>query len=278
MIQTGGTAAVAVTFGHYLVEMTGFLWPPAAIAGVKAGSSAQNLLMVLKILAILVLVVSGFLIAPPPASGFSHPLSAKAVGGALTPVLFAYGGWQTASFLSGEMKNPARDLARGLILGVAGLVSLYLLQRGRPPGGCRHRHLYSRLPEPEHADGSPNYYAMAKDCVFFEAIGTLYQRTQVPAAAILLQALLAAAIAFSGRYDEILNYVVSIDFIFFGLTGAVLYRRTKPKHPLNTVFFVLACWVTMLATIWKSPATSLVGLGILAAGVPVYFLWTAKNK
>ena len=98
--------------------MTGFLWPPAAIAGVKAGSSAQNLLMVLKILAILVLVVSGFLIAPHPASGFSHPLSAKAVGGALTPVLFAYGGWQTASFLSGEMKNLARDLARGLILGV----------------------------------------------------------------------------------------------------------------------------------------------------------------
>ena len=90
---------------------------------------------------------------------------------------------------------------------------------------------------------------MAKDGVFFEAIGTLYQRTQVPATAILLQALLAAAIAFSGRYDEILNYVVSIDFIFFGLTGAVLYRRTKPKHPLSTVFFVLACWVTMLATI-----------------------------
>ena len=73
------------------------------------------------------------------------------------------------------------------------------------------------------------YYAMARDGVFFKGIGTLYERTQVPAAAILLQAVLAAVIALSGRYDQILNYVVSIDFIFFGLTGAVLFRKSQTR-------------------------------------------------
>ena len=121
------------------------------------------------------------------------------------------------------------------------------------------------------------YYAMARDGVFFQAIGKLYERTQVPAAAILLQAILAAVIAFSGKYDQILSYVVSIDFIFFGLTGAALFRRTKPNYPVATIFFVAACFITVAATIRAEPATSSIGLGILAAGVPVYFLWTRKS-
>ncbi len=322
VIQTGGMAAVAVTFAHYLREMVGFSWPPAAIAagtlivlagvnlvGVKAGSSVQNLLMSLKILAIVMLIVAGMLVPQHAPSGAAHTLSIGSIGGALTPVLFAYGGWQTASFLSGEMKNPRRDLARGLLLGVAGVVVLYLavnwvclralgpdeLAHTPTPAsavmtlawGNRGKHIVaagiaistlgflsqSMLTAPRI------YYAMAQDGVFFQSIGKLYERTQVPAAAILLQAALAAAIAFTGRYDQILNYVVSIDFLFFGLTGAALYRRkSKPEYPLTTLFFVAACWITVLATVIKAPGISFIGFGILATGVPIYFLWTAKNR
>ena len=118
------------------------------------------------------------------------------------------------------------------------------------------------------------YYAMANDGLFFRRIGTLYPRTQAPAAAIALQAVLALAIAFSGRYDQILNYVVSIDFIFFGLTGAAALRM-KTGHTVLAIFFVAACWTTVLGTIVKDPQTSAVGLGLLAAGVPVYFLWAS---
>ena len=77
VIQTGGMAAVAVTFAHYLVEMTGLTWPPAVIAavtlmvlgainilGVRAGSAAQNVLMLLKILAIAALIAAGFFVPP----------------------------------------------------------------------------------------------------------------------------------------------------------------------------------------------------------------------
>ena len=319
VIQTGGMAAVAVTFAHYLSELTGLPWSAAAIAaltlmglalvnlaGVRAGSTVQNFLMILKILAIVALVSSAFS-SPSHAAVANGPLSPSSLG-ALTPVLFAYGGWQTASFLSGEMKDAKRDLPRGLILGVAGVVALYLAVnwvcvRALGVQGLAHTatpasavmilafgNAGGRLVAAGIAISTLGflsqgmltapriYYAMARDGVFFKSIGTLSERTQVPAAAILLQAVLAAVIAFSGRYDGILSYVVSIDFIFFGLTGAVLFRRAKPDHPFTTGFFVLACWVTVFATIWKAPGTSLVGLGILAAGVPVYLLWTAKKR
>jgi basic amino acid/polyamine antiporter, APA family len=320
VIQTGGMAAVAVTFAHYLIEMTGLSWPPAAIAsvtlmvlaavniaGVRAGSSTQNVLMVLKILAIAALIAAGFFVPQHAESGIGHIVSVRSVGGALTPVLFAYGGWQTASFLSGEMKNPQRDLARGLILGVAGVVTLYVavnwicvralgpdvLAQTPTPASAVMTTAFGPAGGRMVAAGiaistlgflsqgmltAPRiYYAMARDGVFFSGIGKLYQRTQAPAAAIALQGALAAGIALSGRYDQILNYVVSIDFIFFGLTGAALYRRSGPAHPLTTIFFVAACWITVIATIVKSPGASSIGLAILATGVPVYFLWTTKK-
>jgi APA family basic amino acid/polyamine antiporter len=326
VIQTGGMAAVAVTFAHYLIEMTGLHWHPAAIAavtlmalaainilGVRAGSSTQNLLMILKILAIAALIVAGFFVPAHAASylesqgGIGEITSAGAIGSALTPVLFAYGGWQTASFLSGEMKNPRRDLARGVILGVSGVVILYVgvnwaCVRSLGPDGLGHTptsasavmtlafgSVGGRLVAAGIAISTLGflsqgmltapriYFAMARDGVFFKGIGKLYERTQVPAAAILLQGVLAAVIALSGGYDQILNYVVSIDFIFFGLTGAALFRKATPAHPFMTVFFVAACWITVLATIAKSPGASFIGLGILAAGVPVYFIWTAPH-
>jgi APA family basic amino acid/polyamine antiporter len=319
VIQTGGMAAVAVTFAHYLIEMTGLTWPAGLIAavtlvalglvniaGVRAGSTTQNVLMALKILAIGVLVVAGFM-APAAVAGPEQIGHSGSFAGALTPVLFAYGGWQTASFLSGEMKNPNRDLPRGVIMGVSGVVILYLavnwvcvralgpngLASTPTPASAVMRLAFGPAGGKLMAAGiaistlgflsqgmltAPRiYYAMAKDGVFFEKIGMLSARTQAPAAAIALQALLAVGIAFSGRYDQILNYVVSIDFIFFGMTGAAAIRM-KTGHTTAAVFFVAACWITVLATIAKDPGTSSIGLALLAAGVPIYFLWARKRR
>ena len=105
--------------------------------------------------------------------------------------------------------------------------------------------------------------------------------------AIALQGVMAMIIALSGRYDQILNYVVSVDFLFFGLTGAALFvfrRRDAfsasvrvPGHPFTTGLFVLACWMVVAATVYSYPATSLIGMGILAAGVPAYFFWRTSR-
>jgi APA family basic amino acid/polyamine antiporter len=136
---------------------------------------------------------------------------------------------------------------------------------------------------------------MARDGLFFRSVGRLTRRTRVPAVAILLQGAMAIVIALSGRYDQILSYVVAMDFLFFGLTGACLFvfrRRERtarapvgatappspgarvPGHPLTTALFVATSFLVVANTLVRYPVNSGIGLAILAAGVPVYLGWS----
>jgi APA family basic amino acid/polyamine antiporter len=76
------------------------------------------------------------------------------------------------------------------------------------------------------------YYAMARDGVFFKA-SDASAKVARPVIAIVLQGVWAAIVAITGKYDQILNYVVTIDALFFGLTGAALFvfRRREPAEP-----------------------------------------------
>src|SRR6266568_3045370 len=146
--QTGGMAAVAVIFASYFRELTGANCSDSAIAaialltltaincfGARTGSNVQSALMLLKIVAIAMLVIIGFAIGHPATAGlkseglFGESASfglLKSIGAAMVPVAFAYGGWQTATFVAGEMRDARRDLSRGLLIGVGGVVALYL--------------------------------------------------------------------------------------------------------------------------------------------------------
>ena len=99
-----------------------------------------------------------------------------------------------------------------------------------------------------------------------------------------------AVIAVSGRYEQILNYVVSADWIFFGLSASCLFalrRRdaggaapagtTVPGHPWTTAAFVVVSALIVANTLYKYPANSLIGLAIMLAGVPVYFVWRRRG-
>jgi APA family basic amino acid/polyamine antiporter len=330
--QSGGMAAVAVTFGRYLREILPLPFSDGAVAvgalavltvvnllGVRAGNRVQSALMVLKTVAIALLVVVGLLwfdaSRAPLKPVLDRPASLgllTAFGAAMVPVLFAYGGWQTSGFVMGELKRPQRDMPRALLLGVAGVVVLYLsvnvvclralgaeglaastapasdaMRAALGPSGARLIALgivvstFGFL-----AQGiltAPRvYYAMARDGVFFESVGRVHPHTRVPVLAIALQGAVAAVIAVSGRYEQILNYVVSVDFISMGLTGLSLfvYRHRgerggfdAPGHPWTTAFFVGSCWLVVAATIHRYPSDSAIGLGILALGLPVSYLW-----
>lgn len=333
VIQSGGMAAVAITFARYFHELTGLALPDGALAaavlllltaincrGVRAGSNVQSALMVLKILAIGALVICGLLLARGSSrlEGGAETTSAFAILAALTPVMFAYGGWQTSSFVAGEMRDPKRDLARGLLLGVVGVVVLYTavaltcaLVLG--PGGLAA----SKAPASDvmqSALGSTGatlialgiaistlgflsqsmltaprvYFAMAEDRLFFRKIAEVSETTRVPVFAILLQGATAIAIALSGSYEKILSYVVSVDFIWFALTGAALFvfrRRDAdgadgfraPGHPVTTGLFVLACAAVVVATVAGSPGNSAIGFLILLAGIPAFLYWRSRR-
>ncbi|MBZ5704983.1 MAG: amino acid permease [Acidobacteriia bacterium] len=334
--QTGGMAAVAVTFARYYREITGFSASDGAIAsaallgltainclGVRAGSNVQSGLMLLKAGAIAAMVAVGMLWGGGALHALpmlDRPVSfglAGAIGAAMVPVAFAYGGWQTASFVAGEMRDPRRDLSRGLVAGVLGVVLLYLavnfvcvrvlgptgLAATRTPASAVMRAALGERGAQWIAFGiavstlgflsqgiltAPRvYYAMARDGLFFRSVGWLSPRTSVPVVAIVLQGVTATVIALSGRYEQILNYVVSVDFISFGLTAASLFvfRRKLdatpsqdlylvPGHPYTTGLFVLTCAGIVISTIVSSPANSAIGLIILLAGIPVYLYWS----
>jgi len=343
VIQSGGMAAVAITFARHFLDLTHWPITDTYVAvcvlalltvincfGVRAGSNVQNVLMTLKIAAILALVAGGAWLAAPYASEIrpegstvTGPVAAGAatigaIGAALTPVMFAYGGWQTASFLAAEMRDPRRDLARGLVLGVASVVVLYtavayaclralgpdeLAASSTPATEVMHLALgdagatlialgiaisalgflsQSMLAAPRV------YFAMAEDRLFFRRVAAVSERTHVPVVAILMQGAVAIAIACSGTYGQILSYVVSVDFIWFAMTAATLfvYRRRAPErasfevpgHPWTTAFFVIACIATVLGTIYNHPADSAIGFVILLAGVPAFLYWQRRRR
>jgi len=337
VIQSGGMAAVAITFARYFGNLVQLPLPDGGVAvavlalltlvnclGVKSGSNVQSGLMLLKILAIAMLVAVGLLLAPaagprPPAAGPGSMATLAAIGAALTPVMFSYGGWQTSSFVAGEMRNPQRDLARGLLLGVAGVVILYTavafvcvhalgpvaLAQSKTPATDVMRLALGERGATLIAIGiaisalgflsqgmltAPRvYFAMAEDGLFFRSVAQVNATTRVPVVAIVLQGVAAAAIALSGTFGQILSYVVSVDFIFFGLTGAALFvfRRRDPAqpvafkvplHPLTTALFVGACAVTVIATVWNNLTNSLIGYAILLAGVPACLYWQRRNR
>ena len=337
--QTGGMAAVAVIFASYFRALTGADWNSSAIAvialltlaginclGARTGSNVQSALMLLKIGAIAALVMIGFtaghgslrlepFLGEPASFGLL-----KSIGAAMVPIAFAYGGWQTATFLAGEMRDARRDLSRGLLIGVAGVVALYLavnlaclrvlgpvgLDATTTPASNVMRIALGERGAQWIAAGiavstlgflsqsmltAPRvYYAMARDGLFFQSVGKLFGKSGTPVVAIVLQGLAAIIIALSGTYGEILNFEVTVDFIFFGMTAASLFilRRRSigsdvvtyrvPGHPFTTILFVLSCAGIVISAVIASSRNSAIALCIMLAALPVYYFWTRFRR
>src|SRR5437870_6395965 len=337
--QTGGMAAVAVIFSSYFRGLTGVNWSDSVLAaivllsltainclGARAGSNIQNLLMLLRIGAIAALVVLGMALGGSSLKSeplLGQPVSfglLKSIGAAMVPIAFAYGGWQTATFVAGEMRDARRDLSRGLLMGVAAVVVIYLavnlaclrvlgpagLDATTTPASDMMRIALGEREAQWIAAGiaistlgflsqsmltAPRvYYAMARDGLFFQSVGRLSRRSRAPVVAIVLQGMAATIIACSGTYGEILNFEVTVDFIFFGMTaaslfilrwrqiGAVAAIYRAPGHPFTTILFVLSCAGIVGSAIVASPVNSAIALCILLAGLPVYYYWSRFRR
>ena len=295
--QSGGMAAVAMTFARYFRDLSGVGVGESAIAlgalatltavnclGVRAGSNLQSVFMVLKIGAVAMLVAFGFRAVAPtavatPAVDGAADVGLTAFGAALVPVLFAYGGWQTSSFVAGELKSPERDLPRGLLIGVSSVVVLYLLVNyvciralgmtglaatTTPASDVMRAALGERgatliaagiaistigFLSQNLLTGPRVYFAMARDGTFFQSVASVHPRTRVPVVAIVLQGAIASLLALSGSYERILGFVVAIDWVFFGLTALalVILRRRDAGRGQDATFTVPGHPITTLA-------------------------------
>lgn len=297
VIATGAIAAVAVTFASYAAPMLGIpegyrreLGVGAIMVlsiinylGVKPGAITQNVFTLLKLLALAALIITGLLLAgaggeiPATAAPARGPLL-FAIGTALVPVLFSFGGWQQANFIAEEVIDAPRTLPRALGLGVLIVVVVYILANmtyldvlglgGLAASSAPASDTMGRiLGEPGKrliAAGialstfgflnlvilvSPRVYrAMAGDGLFFASFARLHSRYRTPAVAILFQAVWAVVLVYSGTYGQLLDYVVFGDWIFFGLTAATLivFRRRDPRGADSGFRMPLYPWLLVL--------------------------------
>ena len=276
--HSGSIAAVATVFVEYagaaigytpdypqayavgtIVFLTGINW-----FGIRAGSLTQNILTILKLLAISALIVVGLIArgAPPPVAE-PPAMNPFALGGVLMPVLFSYGGWYYVNDIAGEIRDPHRNLPRSLILGMLLVAACYLLANFAYLAVLGHEGLASsKAPAADlmrHVFGEPGarviavgiaistlgfcnisllsaarvFQVMGADGVFFRSAGKLHPRWRSPNVALVMLASWACVLALTGTFDQLLNYSTVGDWLGMAAVIATLfwYRRARSTEP-----------------------------------------------
>lgn len=331
VIATGAIAAVAVTFADYALALAGLPggWNvPVAIGaivvlaginyrGVRPAALTQNVFTLLKLAALAALIVVGLAFVVP-SNVPSFQLSTrpggvwevgKALGAALVPVLFTYGGWQQTNFIAEEIVEPERNLPRALLLGVAIVLAVYLLSNltylrvlgahglalSRAPAADVMSVLLGPVGGKVIAAGiavstfgflnlvilvTPRVLqAMAADGLFFARFAALHPVHRTPTGAIVALAACAIVLTLTGTFGQLVDYVTFGDWIFFGLTAAGLFvfrRREGGKAPVHAGVFVLAAALVVASAIASNPGNATVGAGLIALGVPAFVYWRRR--
>ena len=336
-IASGAIAAVAVTFARYAAALLALpesahvplatgavvLLSVVNVIGVRPGTWTQNLFTILKLAALAAVVVAGIAYSGIGAESVRDAAAAPrgsviaAMGAALVPVLFAYGGWQQTNFVAEEIVDARRNLPRALVLGVAIVGTVYLLANvaylrvlgvaglaaSDAPAGDVLAASFGTVGRALVTAGiaastfgflnlvilvTPRVYqAMARDGLFFARLAELHPRWRTPVAAIALQCAWAIVLLLSGSYGQLLDWVTFADWIFFGATAATLfvYRRRgeaapyrAPLHPAGTVLFIAASAFVVWGAIVSNPGNAMRGALMLGAGVPAYLVWRSRGK
>jgi APA family basic amino acid/polyamine antiporter len=136
--------------------------------------------------------------------------------------------------------------------------------------------------------GSRIPYAMARDGLFFRSVAQVNAQHHTPGVSIILLSSWSALLVLSGRYDQLFTYVIFASWILYGMAAAavIVLRRKRPDlhrpyktvgYPIVPVLFVLVTICLIASTLHQSPRESIMGLGLIALGVPFYFHWKKRN-
>ena len=240
---------------------------------------------------------------------------------AMVGSLFAADAWNNVTFTAGEVKNPRRNLPLSLALGTGVVLTLYVLTnfvylRWLPldPGiqhaaedrvgsaavqamlgggaerimalaimvstfGCMNGLILA---------GARVYFAMARDGLFFRAVGEVHPRYRTPVMSLVVQGVWGCLLTLSGAYNDLLDYVIFAVLLFYILTIAGLFvlRRTRPQmeRPYRALgypwapamYIVVAAFISVMLLLYK-PGYTWPGLIIVMLGVPVYYLWRRQG-
>jgi basic amino acid/polyamine antiporter, APA family len=281
--------------------------------GVRPGSAVQTGLTITKIAAIGVLlaVLLGFGSLQMPASDAA--IEPRAFLRALVAGLFAFGGWHMVTYAADETHNPEQTIPRALMFGTALVVAIYLALNAAYllvlplDRVLASTHIAFDATSAVAGSGAASaisvlvivsslgansgiilagprvYYAMAQDGLLFHWMATLHPRFHTPYRAIVAQAMWSSALVMTGTYGTIVSRVIYTEWIFFGAlaVGTLVMRRSKSYapafravgFPFTPILFAAMCLAIVVNQVVSDPKNSAWGLGLVAAGLPVYYLW-----
>ncbi len=236
----------------------------------------------------------------------SAPLPTALAGG-LVAAFFSFGGWWDVSKIAGEVRDPARTMPRAMALGVAVVTAAYILITVVflylvPAGSITSDETFAAQAGEilfGRAGGSilsgvvivsvfgsmaglvmtaPRvYFAMARDGLFPASVAVVDPRFGTPARAIVLQAVLAALLAALGGFSQIVAYFIFVTVVFIALTAAAVFagdgssRRRIPGYPVTPAIFLALISLLLILLATANPKQSLLGVMVVAFGIPVYF-------
>ncbi|HWH50375.1 MAG TPA: amino acid permease [Gemmatimonadaceae bacterium] len=311
IIRAAAVGAIATTFAEYLLRVLGYdptIAPydgwvhyvaAAAIAviaglnyvGVRWGSLVQNVTTLAKFIGLLFIVVAAIAIGLPRTGGYFTPaappgsFSIAPFGLALVSVLWAYDGWADLAFISGEVKDPARNLPRALILGTLAVIVVYLLANiaylgTMSVGEIRHSKLVAadvalRLVGPAGVTlvavtvmlstlGTLNgsiltnprvFFAMAADGLLFRKIAAVHPRYETPYVAIALTAVLGIIFVLLRTFEQLADTFVTaiLPFYALGVASIFVFRRrpsTEYEPPFRAPFYPIAPILFVVAALY----------------------------
>lgn len=235
-----------------------------------------------------------------------------ALAGAFVAAFFSFGGWWDLNKLAEEVRDPERTMPRALVYGVLIVTLVYLLtsavfvylvpvetvttgetfaaQAGERMFGAFGGQLFSGIVIVAVLGGiagitmsAPRvYYAMARDRLFFQAAALIHPKTGTPAAAIAFQAGLACLLVLFGTFEEIIAYFIFVVVLFIALTVAAIFRlRTSsdkgasyltPGYPFTPILFLILVALLLIMLAVNNPRQAALGVGVVALGLPAYYL------
>jgi APA family basic amino acid/polyamine antiporter len=279
VIQSGGTAAIAVGFASLvgsvlpLNDMTSRLCSVALLVtltaanyrGIRSGAWTGNFFTACKLGGLLVMLAAVSLAGDPVAIDWRWPASwsLREFALALVPVLWAYEGWNTVTFVGGEMRNPRRTIPIAMAAGLGIVIVVYLASvwvylrvltvpeivasgavapaaamraLGGTGGTLVTLTMIAALVGAANASvlAAPRiYFAQARDGLLFRSFGVLHPVFRTPSRALILQCVWASVLSLTGSYEVLLSWCTFTAWVFYALCVAavILLRVREPERP-----------------------------------------------
>jgi len=303
------------------------------LRGVGPGRLVGNILAGLKVSALLLFIALGFAFGTGSMGNLSQAAGPVAPGSwlfALIAVMFTYAGWNAASYVAEEIRDPGRNVPLALAIGTAAVIVIYLLlnllyiyvvpvgqlaavqgsvldviadrllgqRAGNIMGVVSIISLAATISAMVFA-GPRVYFAMARDGLFFRRMASVHPRYRTPAAAIVAQAAWSTLLVMSGGARALTTYTGFSVVLFSGIAVLALFvfrmREPDAPRPYKTLgypvvpgIFVLASLAIVVSALWTDLVVpmrsdtelgpSAAGLLVIALGLPLYALFTARNR